>query len=387
MNTLARRLLPCCLLLAGTVLADEGDKYFYIEGSYLDPETALPLDSGAGLQLGIGGELNRLLNLEGYLRSSSTGGSPKLKSTGIGADLQFVFNRDGRFQPFLFTGFGYQDTRATGDSSVDGGVLTGGAGFRSQLGSGRTSVRGEFRYNAFNAYGLHIDEQLYSLGLEFAFGKKSPPPVVPMQVRDSDGDGVADETDECPGTPAGIGVNRAGCPLDGDGDGVADYMDECPGTVRGAAVDARGCELDGDKDGVVDRLDQCPDTRAGAQVDINGCEIREEIRLPGVNFESNSDRLLPSAASVLNDAAETLLRNPSIRVEVAGHSDSDGSAEYNESLSARRAATVRDYLITGGVNADRITTRGYGESQPIASNATAEGKATNRRVVLRVTAR
>jgi OOP family OmpA-OmpF porin len=198
---------------------------------------------------------------------------------------------------------------------------------------------------------------------------------------------VADDVDQCPGTPAGVAVNTVGCAPDGDADGVADYLDKCPGTVRGAKVDANGCELDGDKDDVVDRLDRCPNSRPGAQVDISGCEITEEIRLQGVNFQTNSDRLLPNAATILNDAAATLLKNPSIKVEVAGHTDSDGSAEYNESLSARRAATVRDYLINGGVNPDRITARGYGEAQPVASNATAEGKAENRRVVLRVTER
>ena len=120
------------------------------------------------------------------------------------------------------------------------------------------------------------------------------------------------------------------------------------------------------------------------QVDIKGCEIKGEIRLPGVNFESNSDRLLPGATNVLNDAVATLKKNPTITFEVAGHTDSDGAAEYNESLSARRATTVHDYLASNGISVDRMTVRGYGESQPIADNGTREGKAQNRRVVLRV---
>ena len=68
---------------------------------------------------------------------------------------------------------------------------------------------------------------------------------------------------------------------------------------------------------------------------------------------------------------QTLKKNPSIKVEVAGHTDSDGAADYNEGLSARRATTVRDYLAANGVATDRMTTRGYGESQPIADNGTA----------------
>jgi OOP family OmpA-OmpF porin len=106
-----------------------------------------------------------------------------------------------------------------------------------------------------------------------------------------------------------------------------------------------------------------------------------------VNFESNSDRLVAGTESVLNEAAATLLKNPSIKVEVAGHTDSVGEEAYNESLSARRAATVRDYLASRGVEMERMTARGYGELQPIADNNTTEGKAANRRVVLRITER
>jgi OOP family OmpA-OmpF porin len=182
-------------------------------------------------------------------------------------------------------------------------------------------------------------------------------------------------------------VNADGCPPDGDGDGVHDDSDRCPNTPRGATVGADGCELDEDSDGVVDRLDRCPGTPRNTQVDVRGCEIKSEIELPGVNFETNSDRLLAGAESELDVAAASLDKNPSIRVEVAGHTDSDGAAEYNEGLSLRRATTVRDYLIARGIAESRLTVRGYGESQPIADNGTRDGKAQNRRVVLRVVER
>jgi OOP family OmpA-OmpF porin len=135
---------------------------------------------------------------------------------------------------------------------------------------------------------------------------------------------------------------------------------------------------------VVDRLDECPNTAAGVPVDTRGCEIKDVIRLPGVNFETNSDRLRPGAENVLEDAAETLKRNPGLDVEVAGHTDSQGAAEYNQGLSERRARTVMDYLIGRGVDEDMLSFRGYGESQPIADNATAAGRAENRRVELRI---
>ena len=193
--------------------------------------------------------------------------------------------------------------------------------------------------------------------------------------------------DQCPDTPRGVSVDSRGCPVDSDGDGVTDDVDQCPDTPRGAPVDGNGCELDSDGDGVRDSQDECPDTAAGAQVDIRGCEIREEITLRGVNFESNSDRLVAGAESVLDDAVATLKLNPTIEVEVAGHTDSDGDAGYNESLSTRRAQTVHDYLAANGISVDRMTVRGYGETQPIADNSTSAGKAENRRVVLRITAR
>ena len=101
-------------------------------------------------------------------------------------------------------------------------------------------------------------------------------------------------------------------------------------------------------------------------------------------FETNSDRLRPGAERTLNDAADTLIRNPNLLTEVAGYTDSRGDANYNRGLSERRAKTVRDYLINHGVDANQLTWRGYGESNPIANNETAEGREQNRRVVLRI---
>lgn len=141
---------------------------------------------------------------------------------------------------------------------------------------------------------------------------------------------------------------------------------------------------DTDGDGVLNERDQCPNTPAGASVDGRGCELKAEIRLPDVRFETNSDRLRPGAERTLNDAADTLIRNPNLLTEVAGYTDSQGDANYNRGLSERRAKTVRDYLINRGVNANKLTWRGYGENNPIADNETAEGREQNRRVVLRI---
>ncbi len=135
---------------------------------------------------------------------------------------------------------------------------------------------------------------------------------------------------------------------------------------------------------MLNQYDECPDTRAGVRVDVKGCEIRDVISLPGVNFDTGSDRLLPGFEDLIVYAAETLKKHPELRIEVAGHTDDVGDATMNQGLSDRRAKTVMDYLIRYGVDPARLAFRGYGESQPIANNTTKEGRAQNRRVELRV---
>ena len=402
------------LVGAGQAFADAEAKqgYYSIMGSYMDDDKDRNVEDGfVGGQFGVGYALDDYWNVEAVLSGyEAKSGGPTTAGDqsiyGVGVDLQRVFRRAEPFSPYLFVGVGYNSTDTKGAGDSGGETMSGGAGMLMDLFSSNVSLRAEGRARKDNSVGGSITDNLVSVGLQLPFGAATPKfvdtdgdgvadgsdrcPNTPRGASvdaygcelDSDGDGVKDSKDKCPGTPKGVRVNADGCAADSDGDGVADDKDMCPGTPKGAKVDARGCELDGDKDGVVDRLDECPNSPAGAQVDIRGCEIKDEIRLPGVNFASNSDRLLPGAEGVLNDAAATLRKNPSIRVEVEGHTDSDGAADYNESLSARRAATVHDYLVARGVSPDRMTVRGYGESQPIADNSTREGKAQNRRVVL-----
>jgi OOP family OmpA-OmpF porin len=209
-------------------------------------------------------------------------------------------------------------------------------------------------------------------------------PVAPPPPKDSDGDGVIDDKDKCPNTPAGRKVNAEGCELDSDGDGVVDGLDKCPGTPAGRKVDANGCELDSDGDGVVDGLDKCPDTPKGDKVDKDGCTLLSTIILNGVNFDNDSAALRAEATAILNDAAATLKRYPSLKIEVAGHTDSHADDAYNQRLSEQRARTVLDYFVANGIAADRLAAKGYGESQPVADNTTEEGRFRNRRVELRI---
>ena len=209
--------------------------------------------------------------------------------------------------------------------------------------------------------------------------------------RDTDGDGVADNNDRCAGTPAGTPVDPNGCPRDGDGDGVADRADRCPGTPSGTAVDDNGCPLpDTDGDKVVDRDDKCPNTPAGLEVDSNGCQRlfnvaagKTTLVLSGVNFRSGSSALTPTSRPILDRVAEALVNNPTVKVEVGGHTDNSGSTATNRRLSQARANSVRNYLISNGVDGSRVTAVGYGPDSPVVANNTAANRAANRRVELK----
>jgi OOP family OmpA-OmpF porin len=199
---------------------------------------------------------------------------------------------------------------------------------------------------------------------------------------DSDGDGVYDDKDLCPGTPAGVFVDKNGCPLDTDGDGVYDYKDKCPGTPRGVRVDATGCPYpaalkDSDGDGVSDNMDKCPDTPKGAKVNAVGCWV-----LTGLLFDTNKWDIKPRFYPILDEAVEVLKRNPDLKVKIEGHTDSVGSARYNQQLSEKRARAVMEYLVKQGIKRERLSAEGYGLTRPIASNLTPEGRAQNRRVEL-----
>lgn len=220
---------------------------------------------------------------------------------------------------------------------------------------------------------------------------------------DSDGDGVDDGSDRCPNTPRGTKVDERGCPSDSDGDGVADGTDQCPNTPRGDRVDARGCSLDGDNDGdgVKDSADRCPGTPRGTNVGPDGCPPRvtppapaapppaavvapgQRLVLEGVTFASNRATLTGNSTSVLDRVADGLKANPDVRIEIGGHTDRTGDDAHNMKLSEARAAAVRDYLVSQGVDRSRIEVRGYGETMPVADNETAEGRAKNRRVELK----
>ena len=144
-------------------------------------------------------------------------------------------------------------------------------------------------------------------------------------------------------------------------------------------------DVDSDNDGVIDRLDDCADSPVGFTVDEKGCSIIEFIKLGAVNFEPKSFDLTEQSKLILDEAAITINASPEIpKIEVQAHTDYKGSGEANLKLSEKRASSVRDYLVSRGVSENRLVAKGYGESRPIADNKTAEGRAKNRRVELKI---
>jgi OOP family OmpA-OmpF porin len=209
-----------------------------------------------------------------------------------------------------------------------------------------------------------------------------------MMAADSDGDGVTDDKDKCPGTPkiAHHTVDADGCPKYTDADDVPDYLDRCPATPAGVPVDSWGCPFDSDGDGVYDYLDKCPNTPKGTPVDSQGCpEAGEKLAIiTNVNFDFDSSRIRPDAATKLDRVVGVLTDNRDVRVRVVGHTDSTGGNQYNQGLSERRAVSVRKYLAGKGISLTRMSVAGKGESEPLVSNKTKAGRAVNRRVEFEV---
>ncbi len=210
---------------------------------------------------------------------------------------------------------------------------------------------------------------------------------------DSDGDGVFDGLDQCADTPRGATVDAKGCPVDSDGDGVFDGLDQCANTPTGAKADAKGCPTDEDGDGVVDGLDKCQGTAAGLRVDAEGCpiEVTEKetelldtgtIRLQDVNFETGKADILPESYPALDVVGTVLRKWPELNIQVGGHTDSRGSASYNQTLSESRAKAVLEYLLQKfpELKPEQFTTVGFGESKPLAPNNNQLNMAKNRRV-------
>jgi len=219
---------------------------------------------------------------------------------------------------------------------------------------------------------------------------------------DNDNDGILDTVDQCPNNPEDRDSfeDEDGCPdLDNDKDGILDDVDQCPNAPEDmdGFEDADGCpELDNDKDGLVDTVDQCPNDPETVNKfkDEDGCpdeepkamEItREAIVLDGVTFHTAKATLKPESFPVLDKVVLSLLTWEEVQIEIQGHTDNVGKADYNLKLSHARAQSVKAYLVSKGIKESRMRAVGYGMERPIADNATEEGRSINRRVTMQKT--
>ena len=336
-----------------------------------------------------------------------------------------------RLQPYVVLGGGSTQYQPDASEDFTRSQWFGGVGAFGDLGA-RLSWRADVR--AVRTNGSSALNPYAQAGLTLFFGD-----VTPSAPPDTDGDGVPDPRDECPGTPLGVVVDASGCalpPPDADRDGVPNDDDECPATPAGERVDEKGCPADDDADGVPNSRDECPDTPRGTSVDESGCPpcqldgtwidssgralsrdgdgawldssgTRLTEDADGVSLDSagrpvrrQSDgvwmdscgRPVPvvvlfgfddaevraSDAQTLRSHAAFLRANGALSVRVEGHCDAAGNNDYNLVLGERRANAVRDLLLAAGIERHRVTVVSYGEDRLIAES----NDAANRRAVV-----
>lgn len=210
---------------------------------------------------------------------------------------------------------------------------------------------------------------------------------------DLDRDGVFDRLDRCDNTPRGAIVNEWGCPSDSDGDGVYDGLDKCPHTPAGERVNKDGCsrvQLSGSSrapDTDVKITPLTPQAPAPSKpVSETERQLVEggRIRLENVYFETGSANLLPESEATLNEVGAVLEKFVDLKLEVQGHTDTRGSAAFNQKLSQSRAESVRRYLTAHfKLNDANVVAHGYGESLPETRERNDEERLRNRRVEIK----
>lgn len=390
----------------GMVNAEESKWYIPADVVHTDAVDERFSDDGLGFAIGAGYRYSTNMAYEASLFANEfdEGDEVDASWSEVGLRLAALYYLvDGEFEPFVSLGIAGAKTDAevpslAVDESETHAQADVGVGLDWNITEAGTGVRAGVRYR-MSFFDIAVNDQVleedpselqFTLGAKFALGGSDPVPV----IVDTDGDGVNDDLDKCPGTRAGQKVNAEGCVLDTDGDNVPDGLDKCPNTPKGTKVDWTGCErkpADTDKDGVPDTLDKCPKTPAGVKVYANGCAVPETKTLGDVLFKYKSDDLNKPARRELDELAAKygalMKQYPTLKLQVSGHTDSVASDEYNLKLSERRAASVLKYLVSKGIDKARIISIGFGEKKPVATNETDAGRAQNRRVELKLLGR
>jgi OOP family OmpA-OmpF porin len=293
------------------------------------------------------------------------GATPQFKVTerlSLNADLSFIFHHNQTYQ------FDMQNLSQHG--AIDGYFLNASLGATFYF--GKATSHADWTPTIYGADMTAYDKKVKELE---------------DKLKDDDNDGVPNYSDLEAATPEGSLVNSKGQALvDTDMDGIADAYDACP-TEKGP-FSTNGCK-DSDNDGVADAKDNCPD-KAGSMTN-NGCPEEKAIaktpfngQISDITFEYNRYDLTDEAKSILDGVAEYMAMNPSAKLRINGHTDDSGAEMKNKTLSINRAEAAAIYLQSKGVTKTRLITKGFGKSMPKATNETADGKAMNRRVELKV---
>lgn len=327
--------------------------------AFAEHNTDLPKGySNAGLALGFNQTNTFFDQIElGFLRSIEDVNYQNVANRDTGISRIFTnivkeYKLSSNYSLYALVGAGveiFDDEFADNENGLFGNY---GVGLKMKF-FGDTSLKIDLRHLIETDNGDNT--LLYNVGLAIPFGEISKPAPVVTKVEQP-----IVET-----------------PKDSDADGIIDINDKCPNTFKGAKVDMNGCELDDDKDGVVNRLDKCPNTIAGAKVDTNGCMVLVNLN---INFDTNSAEIKPAYDSKLEAFANMMNTNTMLKATIEAHTDSVGNENYNQKLSEKRAASTVEALKALNVDTSRLKAIGYGETQPISSNDTAQGRAENRRV-------
>lgn len=351
-------LLVGTMALSGPTFADEGLTGTIGVGQ-MSFDSDRDLDDSTLGNVGIGYRFDSPWAAEFSYLTANTESDPggiDLDASSWRLDGLYHFDYSEKLEPFLAFGAGRSDIDGLNNDDSGGFTLNAGGGAKYWF-APSTALRGDLRF--FRTMDdSEVDTGLF-VGLHHHFAGRSakavsaPEPAGPL---DSDGDGMMDDQDACPNTPKEASVDSRGCAIDTDGDGVADYKDACPGTTqRSARIDSRGC------------YEMLTET---VSVELN------------VQFDFDSAAARPEHRDEVKRVYDFMREYPQTKVKIEGHTDSRGSAEYNKDLSQRRADTIAEMLaVDFKLGSDRVSTIGYGEERPIASNETDEGRQTNRRVV------
>lgn len=351
---------------APTETGSSYDNYVNFGAFYLEADKSRGTDgTSIGYQAGVGHRLNTNLWVEGQFFGDTieTGklGTDNYQ-TGGGVDFHFAFGQRSEFTPFLIIGGGgvYNDIAGTKDDELTP-YLNVGLGFtKSIFGFDNLRLRGEVRA-VYDDFQEGQTDFRAGLGLEMGLGSapvKEPEVVIrEVQVEVPVEKIVIQE----------VPVERI-------------VIKEVPAP----APEVVPVSVDDDGDGVVNERDKCPNTLKGARVDGNGCVVEQTLTIRDITFENNSARLTANAQRLMENVVAFLRSDSTARISISGHTDSVASDAYNMKLSRSRANEVRDYLVGYGIDASRLEAAGYGESRPVATNATAEGRELNRRVEFRI---